>query len=163
MTKPRSCILCQTDITGSHHNRKFCSQTCCDKARYARDGQRGSPEQRALWRQGRLKTDGYRETVNAQARERNRLVKDFLSRYKLAKGCADCGYNQHHVALDFDHIMGDKKFNVCFSKSIDHAKKEIKKCEVVCSNCHRIRTYSRIYPCKPDIFELTYSPENEPF
>jgi hypothetical protein len=31
-----------------------------------------------------------------------------------------------------------------------------KKCDVVCSNCHRVRTYKRLYPCKPDIFEATY-------
>jgi len=93
-----------------------------------------------------------------KANERARAVKLFLANYKLGKGCADCGYNSHHSALEFDHIEGEKDFNVCFAKSVAQAKKEIEKCEVVCSNCHRVRTYNRIYPCKPDIFEQTYEP-----
>ena len=93
-----------------------------------------------------------------QVKANNRIkdVKTFLAEYKLASGCVDCGYKQHHSALDFDHISNDKELNVCFARSISQAKKEITKCEVVCSNCHRIRTYNRIHACKPDIFEITY-------
>jgi hypothetical protein len=40
-------------------------------------------------------------------------------------------------------------------------EKEIKKCDVVCANCHRIRTFNRLYPCKPDIFEMTYEKVEE--
>lgn len=79
-----------------------------------------------------------------KANERAKGVKDFLAVYKEDYGCADCGYNTHHVALDFDHIKGEKSINVCNAKSISQAKKEIEKCEVVCSNCHRIRTYKRL-------------------
>jgi len=38
------------------------------------------------------------------------------------------------------------KFNICWSaarETIDTLKEEIAKCEVVCSNCHRIRTKKR--------------------
>jgi hypothetical protein len=86
-----------------------------------------------------------------KANIRARHVKKFLADYKLEKGCLDCGYNKHHSALDFDHVIGCKDLNVCFSKSIGQAKKEIEKCEVVCSNCHRIRTYNRIYSDKISI------------
>lgn len=88
-----------------------------------------------------------------KANERARKVKLFLAEYKMSKGCMDCGYKRHHSALEFDHVRGEKTLNVCFSKSIGQAKKEIDKCDVVCSNCHRIRTYKRLYPCKPDIEE----------
>lgn len=91
-----------------------------------------------------------------KANIRSKNVKKFLANYKLEKGCLDCGYNKHHSALDFDHVSGTKELNVCFAKSIGQATKEIKKCEVVCSNCHRIRTYNRLYPCREDIFDLTY-------
>jgi len=94
----------------------------------------------------------YQKIANIRARK----IKEFIANYKLECGCKDCGYKKHHSALDFDHIKGKKKINVCFAKSIAQAKKEIKKCEVGCSNCHRIRTYKRIYPCKSDIFEATY-------
>lgn len=91
-----------------------------------------------------------------KANNRAKLVREFISNYKINKGCVDCGYNKHPSALDFDHVEGVKDLNVCFSKSITQAKREIEKCEVVCANCHRIRTYNRIYPCKPDIFKKTY-------
>jgi len=93
-----------------------------------------------------------------KANKRAEKTRKFIANYKMEKGCADCGYNKHHSALEFDHINGDKQINVCFSKSIAQAKKEIEKCEVVCANCHRIRSYKRLYPCKPDIFEQTYEP-----
>ena len=79
----------------------------------------------------------------------------------MNQGCTDCGYNDHHAALEFDHVAGEKELNVCNAKSVDQAKKEIEKCEVVCSNCHKIRTFNRLQACKPDIFEKTYDPVEE--
>lgn len=47
--------------------------------------------------------------------------------------------------MDFDH-REDKKFSIS-QKAYFGARKqvldEIKKCDVVCSNCHRERTYQR--------------------
>lgn len=91
-----------------------------------------------------------------KANARQKDVRDFLAKYKINIGCVDCGYKGHHSALEFNHTGTDKEINVCNAKSIKQAKMEIEKCEVVCSNCHRIRTYNRIYPCKPDAFETTY-------
>lgn len=102
-----------------------------------------------------LSKDRKREKQD-KANGRSRKIKKFLADYKIGKRCKDCGYCKHHSALEFDHVIGKKMLNVCFSKSISQAKIEIKKCDVVCSNCHRIRTYNRLYPCKPDIFEATY-------
>lgn len=69
-----------------------------------------------------------------------------LMEIKEAAGCADCGI-RNHIVLDFDHIR-DKKYNV--SRMIHDGfswaaiKKEIAKCEVVCANCHRLRTHNRL-------------------
>ena len=67
--------------------------------------------------------------------------------YQLEKGCADCGYNAHPSALEFDHAPGSKKvFNIgekIGSYSRETLWAEISKCEVVCANCHAIRTYNR--------------------
>ena len=87
-----------------------------------------------------------------KANGRSKLIKVFLADYKMSLGCKDCGYKGHHSALEFDHITGDKEINICFAKSIRQAKREIEKCEVVCSNCHRIRTYNK-HPCKPDLYQ----------
>jgi hypothetical protein len=60
--------------------------------------------------------------------------------------CIDCGLSFHPAAMDFDHL-GDKLGNV--SRLINRAswariEQEIAKCDLVCSNCHRIRTYNRL-------------------
>ena len=71
--------------------------------------------------------------------------KQKLVEIKETSGCADCGV-KNHIILDFDHLR-DKKYNI--SRMIHDGfswkaiKKEIEKCEVVCANCHRIRTYNR--------------------
>jgi hypothetical protein len=114
-------------------------------------------EYRRRW-YANLSTD--RKQAMARANHaRHTSVKQWIAEYKLRVGCADCGYKDHHAALDFDHVRGDKTINVCTAKSIAQAKAEIAKCEVVCANCHRIRSYERmVYPCKPDIFAATYEP-----
>lgn len=67
--------------------------------------------------------------------------------YKMSHGCADCGYAEHPAALEFDHRPGEEKlFNVmekvgCYSMETIWA--EIAKCDVVCANCHAIRTATR--------------------
>lgn len=103
-------------------------------------------EQRKKWRRKWWASLSPERKAEKQqkANERARRVKEFLASYKIEKGCVDCGYKKHHSALDFDHINGTKTMNICFAKSINQALKEIEKCEVVCSNCHRIRTYNRL-------------------
>ena len=103
--------------------------------------QRSTTEQRQEWYKNRVSDQAYRDKLNNQGIVRYNKIQEFLRNYKIEKGCNDCSYNVHHVALDFDHIIGIKKINACNAKSIDQAKEEILKCEVVCSNCHRIRTY----------------------
>jgi hypothetical protein len=100
-----------------------------------------------------------RDKQRIGARGRARSLRLFLNEIKMARGCTDCGYRQHPAALDFDHVSGAKERLVSFAKSRAQALAEIEKCEVRCSNCHRIRTWERRatkQPCKPDIFEATY-------
>ena len=81
----------------------------------------------------------------SQSRDRNRkkyLVEffDFLK----TKSCVDCGNTDYRV-LEFDHLR-DKKYNIsqrCGDTTLKNLMKEIDKCEVVCANCHRIRTATR--------------------
>lgn len=81
-------------------------------------------------------------------RARKRSAKWRLAQiHKLAHGCADCGYNANAYALQFDHVRGDKKQAVSDLIRSDYSwntiKEEMSKCEVVCANCHAIRTQSR--------------------
>jgi len=66
---------------------------------------------------------------------------------KKEQGCIDCGYNEHGVALQFDHIGNDKKAGVSDLIRSDYGwetiKAEINKCVVRCANCHAIITSER--------------------
>jgi hypothetical protein len=60
--------------------------------------------------------------------------------------CADCGGSFPPECMDFDHISDDKfrKVSWMMSSRIDKLMAEVDKCEIVCSNCHRIRTKKRM-------------------
>ncbi len=66
---------------------------------------------------------------------------------KLARGCCECGWCEHAEALEFDHVRGSKLHAVSVLANRTWAKErlleEMAKCDVVCVNCHRIRTYER--------------------
>lgn len=84
--------------------------------------------------------------TDKELHRQKQVYKQKLAKIKEASGCTDCG-ESNPIVLDFDHLK-NKKYNISrmvhdgFSwKAI---KKEIEKCEVVCANCHRIRTYNRL-------------------
>ena len=56
--------------------------------------------------------------------------------------CADCGGRFPPVCMDFDHVRGDKVRGVSQMRYITPIRivAEVAKCDVVCANCHRIRT-----------------------
>jgi hypothetical protein len=70
-----------------------------------------------------------------------------INEIKLERGCADCGYRAHPAALDFDHLPGSEKRHpvawLISRNRLEDALAEIEKCEVVCANCHRVRTATR--------------------
>ncbi len=83
-----------------------------------------------------------RERTRTYTRVRARKLRAFATRWKLAAGCANCGFSKHPAALDFDHV-GEKKFTVGNAPSLRRLVQEIAKCVVRCANCHRIATHER--------------------
>lgn len=70
-----------------------------------------------------------------------------LNAIKLIAGCQDCGYRGDPARLHFDHLPGyTKLFHI--SKGIRFSKRrlarEMMKCEIVCDDCHKLRTRGRI-------------------
>lgn len=61
--------------------------------------------------------------------------------------CADCGNLYHFCVMDFDHRPDEEKIREVSDlknfSSETKLREEIAKCDVVCANCHRIRTYKR--------------------
>lgn len=84
-----------------------------------------------------------------RVRRRGQERQDVLAQYKLERGCADCGYNEHAEALDFDHL-DNKTVQVShmYTYSWERIWTEVGECEVVCANCHRVRTAARRAPRK---------------
>ena len=60
----------------------------------------------------------------------------------------DCGGSFPPVCMDFDHVRGEKLFNIGSEArggvGWERILAEVAKCELVCANCHRIRTYNRM-------------------
>lgn len=59
--------------------------------------------------------------------------------------CADCVVSYPSYVMDFDHVRGEKLFTIGASlhRSEIQIRDEIEKCDVVCSNCHRKRTWGK--------------------
>ncbi len=59
--------------------------------------------------------------------------------------CMDCNKEYPYYVMDFDHVRGTKKINLGAAASkmwaLATIQAEIDKCDVVCANCHRERTF----------------------
>lgn len=64
---------------------------------------------------------------------------DYINLYKQ-QGCCKCGEKRPYV-LDFHHTNPEEKDNTIAhmlkSASLENLQKEIKKCVLLCANCHR--------------------------
>ena len=87
-----------------------------------------------------------REMYIKKALKRKKQIRDWLREYKESLPCVDCKTYFPYYVMDFDHLSDklieiNKLINSC---SMTKIRAEIAKCELVCSNCHRIRTYNRL-------------------
>jgi hypothetical protein len=59
--------------------------------------------------------------------------------------CADCSVPYPTYVMQFDHTSGEKAFEISRAslKTVAEIMDEVKKCDLVCSNCHAERTYRR--------------------
>jgi hypothetical protein len=92
----------------------------------------------------------------ARQRKDRAAKRAFLAKLK-DRPCKDCGNRFPHYVMDFDHRDPFSKRFMMSKVSDDNAswdniKAEALKCDVVCSNCHRIRTWGQQraaeIPCK---------------
>lgn len=85
----------------------------------------------------------YNKKRNEKEKLRRIAFKEKINLYKSERGCVDCGI-KNPIVLDFDHI-GHKLFNIAngAARNPEKVKLEIAKCEIRCSNCHRIKTHER--------------------
>jgi hypothetical protein len=83
------------------------------------------------------------------ANERRRAAIRHIIREAKDQPCSDCGVRNPAYVMDFDHRHGGhKRFNIgrdalrgrCSEEAL---RQEIEKRDVVCANCHRMRTHRR--------------------
>lgn len=77
--------------------------------------------------------------------------KHYIDSIKVSSGCSDCKVWGPAEILSFDHVRGIKEFGIGqrWDVAIKRLEEEIAKCEVVCHNCHAIRTARRKCPLPP--------------
>ena len=84
---------------------------------------------------------------SAKHRRELHKVLEELHLYKEKHGCADCRNHYPHYVLEFDHRPEENKIDVVYrvlrNYGPEAAWNEVAKCDVVCANCHKIRTYQR--------------------
>lgn len=104
-----------------------------------RDVPRTREQDRIYQREYRKRPDRQRQ------RAKERLPKQTIVKDAKNVPCADCGESYPSYVMDFDHVRGVKTFNIAWgvrNATTAALLAEIAKCDVVCSNCHRIRTHS---------------------
>jgi len=81
-----------------------------------------------------------------KAMRRKRDIKELVKIIKEVIPCLDCGNRYPYYVMDFDHVSEKKGTINDFIEncSIKRLEEEIANCELVCSNCHRHRTYQRM-------------------
>jgi hypothetical protein len=87
----------------------------------------------------------HRDQARAATLRRREFVRSHVLDYLQANPCVDCG-ERDPVVLEFDHI-GEKSAGIANlvneGTSLRRIRAEIARCEVVCANCHRLRTAAR--------------------
>ena len=98
-------------------------------------------ERKHFYDRNKIKYKSLAKIKNKEIRERNN---EYVYNYLLQNPCMQCGQS-NILTLDFDHRdRRDKFMGICQmigeGYSINNIRQEIEKCDVLCANCHRIKT-----------------------
>jgi hypothetical protein len=83
----------------------------------------------------------------AKVRADRRAHVEWMDSLKEGRPCADCGRTYPPYVMEWDHLPGAgvKTLVLADTRRAAHSKKrilaELAKCELVCANCHRERTF----------------------
>lgn len=99
----------------------------------------------------------YQANKTRRQAHNKRLQAEFRNWYtslKAGRPCADCGQVFHPAAMHWDHLPGYEK-TAALGVLVRHGSRqrileEIEKCELVCANCHAIRTSVRREGKRPE-------------
>lgn len=129
----KECLYCGTplvDIEGERRfrkDKKFCNQKCHDKHKY---------KKASIPHKEFKDKFGLNKYTLKGIQRKLELIELFGGK------CQKCGYDKNLSAFDFHHKDGyEKNFEIKIQylkyKSIEEILKEVNKCMLLCSNCHR--------------------------
>jgi len=89
----------------------------------------------------------HRKVISERNNKNRNISRDYVLEILKKSKCKDCGNNDIRV-LEFDHLKN--KFKnvsslISAGYSVEIIQNEINKCDVICANCHRIRTINRSF------------------
>jgi hypothetical protein len=93
-------------------------------------------------------SDKVRASRKITLRNRRQLAIEFVRALK-DEPCADCGVRYAYYVMQFDHCRGEKEWEMQDLirhnswPSLERIVAEAEKCDIVCANCHAIRTHQR--------------------
>lgn len=131
----KTCLHCGDtfEATPKEAGRKYCSASC-RKKRWQQDNKDYGLKKMREWRESH---------PNYLGPKRQAIV-DKVNKIKEETPCHDCGKFYQACCMDFDHTRKDKHeevgYLIAMTKTWDVIKAEIDKCDLVCANCHRVRT-----------------------
>ena len=151
------CVVCGKEFEAIKTTKKYCSKNCENEMRrikYAQKSKESSNKSKInkmAFKQCLLCGKNFQpKTATANLRqccydcmpEGQQLKRsDFIAKLKIKEGgkCARCGYDKCIQALDFHHKDSNQKdFGISDDKMrLSEAVQEVKKCILICSNCHR--------------------------
>lgn len=137
--KPNHCADCGKPIVKTSSRCRRCQMVRANAASSANKplGDRAltSAERAQQWRD-RNPVRAKQRSIDAKARKSGQVLE-----YKEREGCARCGISDPRV-LDLHHVDGNEKImavsRMIGCRSWEDVLVEIKKCQVLCANCHRI-------------------------
>ncbi len=134
------CRECKSGFFSKRITQVFCSAECRFKNWVVLNRSRLNETVRR-YRARRYKKDGNWRDEGPKAKE----LKAWMIELK-SKPCSDCKNSFPVCCMDFDH-RENKKHNVGSMFAHHYSRElielEVAKCDLVCSNCHRIRTQKR--------------------
>jgi hypothetical protein len=137
--EPRRCCTCR--VTKAASEFYFSNRSLGERQKYCKECK--SAYNRAWYSKNRAKQIADVQRTNRRRRAEGRALLIELK----SQPCTDCGGTFPPKAMDFDHVSGTKEAAISALVAQGAVMKrllaEIAKCELVCANCHRIRTWRR--------------------
>jgi hypothetical protein len=139
----RNCHQCFKLFMAKDARTKYCGAKCRHKFWTLKTDKEVRNARVRKYRAKRYKEDGCWRDEGPKSKAQKAWMIEIKS-----NPCVDCGGKFEVCCMDFDHRIGTTKaYNVgsmfAHHYSRELIETELAKCDLVCSNCHRIRTRDR--------------------